>query len=137
MPSAKQVHILLIEDNSGDVLLIRQILSGAGFPVRITTALDGEQAARMLADPQLKPDLIILDLNIPKISGVVLLGQFKPSAPVVVFSSSRNPEEMNLAMELGAREFIQKPLEVDEFANSIIKIVQDWASPNRRACGEP
>jgi CheY-like chemotaxis protein len=133
----KPPHILLIEDNSGDVLLIRQILSRVPFPVKVITALDGEQAVQMLADPAIKPDLIILDLNIPKIPGLAVLARSKPSAPVVVFSSSVNPDEVRQAMELGAREFVQKPIEVEEFAHALKKIVQDWIGPKSAACGEP
>ena len=133
----KSAHILLIEDNSGDILLIRQILSRVSFPVKVSTALDGEQAVQMLADPAIKPDLIILDLNIPKIPGLAVLARSKPAAPVVIFSSSVNPDEVKQAMELGARQFVQKPIDVEEFANALIKIVQDWISPKSAACGEP
>jgi DNA-binding NarL/FixJ family response regulator len=130
------VHVLLIEDNAGDVLLIRQILAGLPFSVKVSTALDGEQAAHLLADPEIKPDLIILDLNIPKIPGLALLGRYQPAAPVVVFSSSSNEHERKQAMDLGARKFVHKPLEVDEFAKAVIKIVQDWISSRSVASGE-
>jgi DNA-binding NarL/FixJ family response regulator len=130
------VHVLLIEDNAGDVLLIRQILSGLPFSVKVSTALDGEQAAHLLADPEIKPDLIILDLNIPKIPGLALLARYKPAAQVVVFSSSWNENERKEAMNLGARQFVHKPLEMDEFAKAVTKIVQDWIRSRSAACGE-
>jgi len=127
----------LIEDNAGDVLLIRQILSRLPFSIKVSTALDGEQAVHLLADPEIKPDLIILDLNIPKIPGLTLLARYKPSTPVVVFSSSMNPDEVKRAMDLGVRQFVQKPLEIEEFTRAVIKIVEDSIGPKSTACGEP
>jgi hypothetical protein len=72
------LRILLVEDNPGDVLLIQQILSTALPSVNIRVAMDGEQALRMLSDPDLKPDLVILDLNIPKVPGIAILAQCRP-----------------------------------------------------------
>ncbi len=121
--------ILLIEDNPGDILLIQQILTATIASVEIRLAMDGEQALRMLADPEFKPDLIILDLNIPKVPGIAILAQCKPSAPVVVFSSSSNPTEIERAKELGVRESVHKPIDFDEFDRVVKRIIQNWASP--------
>ena len=130
-------QILLIEDGAGDVLLIRQVLTDARPPIKVSVARDGEQALRLLADPEFNPALIILDLNIPKIPGIALLARCKPAAPVVVFSSSSNPTEIRRAMELGVREFVQKPNNLDEFAKVVRKMIRDWANPeiNSATCG--
>jgi CheY-like chemotaxis protein len=64
------LKILLIEHNPGDVILIQQILTATLASVEIRVAMDGEQALRMLCDTDLNPDLIILDLNIPKVPGI-------------------------------------------------------------------
>src|ERR1700688_165566 len=109
------LRILLVEDNPGDVLLIQQILSTALPSVNIRVAMDGEQALRMLSDPDLKPDLVILDLNIPKVPGIAILAQCRPTAPVVVFSSSSNPTEIQRAKDLGVRDFVHKPIDFEEF----------------------
>jgi DNA-binding NarL/FixJ family response regulator len=119
--------IFLVEDNPGDLVLTKQILSTALPSVNIRVAMDGEQALRMLCDSDLKPDLVILDLNIPKIPGIALLAQCKPVAPVVVFSSSSNPSEIQRAKELGVREFFQKPIDFDEFERVVRRMVQSWA----------
>ena len=119
----------MIEDGAGDVLLIKQVLSQATFAIKLRVALDGEQALQVLAGPEFKPDLIILDLKIPKVPGIELLERCKPRAPVVVFSSSSNPTEIRKAMELGVREFVQKPDDFQEFAKVVMKIVQDWVEP--------
>ena len=130
-------QILLIEDNAGDVLLIRQVVSEATSPIKVSVARDGEQALQILANPEFKPDLIILDLNIPKVPGIALLARCKAIAPVVVFSSSSDPAEVRRAMELGAREFVRKPIDFEEFGKVVKKMIQDWANPeaNGAACG--
>jgi DNA-binding NarL/FixJ family response regulator len=81
----------------------------------------------VLADPEYEPDLIILDLNVPKIPGLEILERCRPHAPVVVFTSSSNPTEIRRATELGARAFVQKPNDLDEFA--VVKMIRDWANP--------
>ena len=127
----------MIEDNAGDVLLIQQILSEATAPIKVRVARDGEQALQILANPEFKPDLIILDLNIPKGPGLDLLARCKPTRPVVVFSSTSNPTEIQRALELGVREFVHKPVDFEEFAKVVRKMIRDWANPeiNSATCG--
>jgi two-component system response regulator len=88
-------QILLIEDNAGDILLIKQVLSQATFATTLRVAMYGEQALEALADAEFKPDLIILDVNIPKVPGLEILARRKPmhrswfSAPHRVQQRSR------------------------------------------------
>jgi CheY-like chemotaxis protein len=119
-------HIFVIEDNAGDVLLIRQILQQQHIPVRIHVARDGAQALFMLAEERFQPDLILLDLNLPKVSGYWFLERSKPKVPVVVFSSSSNPADIQSSVELGAKEFVQKPTDLQEYAERVSRIVKDW-----------
>ena len=116
----------MIEDNAGDVLLIRQILQQQSIPIRVHVARDGAQALFMLAEGRFQPDLILLDLNLPKVSGSWFLARSKPTVPVVVFSSSSNPADIRGSMELGAKEFVQKPTDLDEYAERVSRIVSDW-----------
>jgi CheY-like chemotaxis protein len=85
----KPVELLLVEDSPGDILLISQVLRDEPIPIKIRVAVDGEQALQMLEDSQFRPDLVILDLNIPKVSGLSFLARYALEAPVVVFSSCR------------------------------------------------
>lgn len=119
-------HIFVIEDNAGDVLLIRQILQQQHIPVRIHVARDGAQALFMLAEERFQPDLILLDLNLPKVPGYWFLERSKPKVPVVVFSSSSNPADIQSSVELGAKEFVQKPTDLQEYAERVSRIVKDW-----------
>ena len=120
----------MIEDNPGDVVLIRHILAAESPSADIRVAMDGEQGLRVLADREFLPDLIILDLNIPRIPGITLLEQYKPTAPVVVFSSSSNPTEIRRARELGVREFVQNQ-SISQSSNGWL---QGWfrIGPNRK-----
>ena len=119
-------HIFVIEDNAGDVLLIRQILQQQQIPIQVHVARDGAQAMFMLAEGRFQPDLILLDLNLPKVSGNWFLARSKPVAPVVVFSSSSNPADIQESTELGAKEFVRKPIDLEEYAERVSRIVKDW-----------
>jgi DNA-binding response OmpR family regulator len=119
-------HIFVIEDNAGDVLLIRQILQQQQVPIRVHVARDGAQALFMLAEGRFQPDLILLDLNLPRVSGSWFLARSKAKAPVVVFSSSSNPADIQGSIDFGAKEFVQKPMDLDEYAERVTRIVRDW-----------
>ena len=123
----ERMEILLVEDNAGDAVLIRQILAEAAVPVNLHIARDGEQALTMLSDAHFKPRLIILDLNIPRITGTALLERWRAQkTPVVVFSSSLNDLERNRVLELGAREFVTKPTDIEDFTRVVCRIVERY-----------
>jgi DNA-binding response OmpR family regulator len=92
-------------------------------------ARDGEQALQMLTDGRFKPDLVLLDLNIPKVSGTSVLALCQIPAPVIIFSSSTNSAEIERCIELGAREFVQKPSDLIEFEEAVSRIVRNWLLP--------
>src|SRR5579859_8021089 len=110
------MEILLVEDNAGDTVLIRQILAESPEPVNLHIARDGEQALTMIGGGYFEPELIILDLNIPRITGIALMERWQTvEVPVVVFSSSLDLAERERALELGAREFVGKPTKLDAY----------------------
>jgi DNA-binding response OmpR family regulator len=126
----EKMEILLVEDNAGDAVLIRQILAEASQRVNLHIARDGEQALTMLGDAHFRPTLIILDLNIPRISGAALLERWKSNAtPIVVFSSSLSEMERDRVLALGAQEFIQKPTDLKVFTEVVCAIVERYAGP--------
>lgn len=130
------MEILLVEDNAGDAVLIRQVLADAAVPVNLHIVRDGEQALTLLSDADWRPSLIILDLNIPRISGTALLERWKSqNIQVVVFSSSLNDAERTRALELGAREFVQKPTDIEAFAAAVSGIVQRCGGPSNKTAG--
>jgi DNA-binding response OmpR family regulator len=130
MDKSRLAQILLIEDSAGDTLLTGQIVAESPFPVRVVVARDGEQALAMLADPDFTPALIILDLNIPLISGhVFLVRNQRKEIPVVVFSVSSDPADKKRAFALGARDYFEKPMNLDQYKNVVWTILAKWAPP--------
>jgi CheY-like chemotaxis protein len=123
-------EVLLVEDNAGDALLVGQALENSQTPVRLHIARDGEQALQILGEPNYEPDLIILDLNIPKLSGYVVLAAYPAvkKTPVVVFSASENEADVDRAFSLGAREFIHKPMDLDDYKMAVSGMVRKWTS---------
>jgi CheY-like chemotaxis protein len=121
-------EVLLVEDNAGDALLVGQAIAECPTPVHLRIARDGEQALKMLHEPGFIPDLIILDLNIPGISGYGVMAAYPmEKAPVVVFTSSENQADVDRAFSLGARDFVRKPTDLDDYKNAVTGMVEKWA----------
>jgi CheY-like chemotaxis protein len=121
------VEVFLVEDNPADVLLVRVALSQVPFPLRLLVANDGEQALKMLGSPEFQPSLIILDLNMPRVDGQTVLKQYQQKKiPIVIFSSSQNKVEVQKALALGAREYVQKPIGFELYADAVRGIIKRW-----------
>jgi DNA-binding response OmpR family regulator len=122
------LHILLVEDNGGDVLLIREAIRHSRVKADVMIAYDGEQALRLLNEFNFRPDFVILDLNIPKFSGLQILESHRTSdgPPLVVFTSSVNPHERRRALDLGAKEYLTKPSNIDEYMQTIQDALERW-----------
>jgi chemotaxis family two-component system response regulator Rcp1 len=120
-------EVLLVEDNAGDALLIGQALAEGPTAVKLHIARDGEQALQILREPDFNPDLIILDLNIPKMSGYAVMA-LRPmtKTPVVVFTASQNEKDVDRAFSLGAREYIHKPMDLDDYKTAVSGMVEKW-----------
>lgn len=117
--------VLLVEDSIGDVLLASQILGE--MPIQLRVVRDGLQALLVLGDPRFQPAAVILDLNIPYVSGQELLAQYHPQKPpIVVFTSSWNENEKHKALAMGARECVVKPMDLDAYTAALRCIVERW-----------
>lgn len=130
------VELLLVEDNPGDVRLVKEALRDCEIPIRLTVAEDGEQAHRLLfgspaGKPSMRPDLILLDLNLPKISGHEILKDVKEDKelrkiPVLVVSSAGSREDVNRAYSLSANCYIRKALDLETSLQTIRDICTFW-----------
>jgi two-component system, chemotaxis family, response regulator Rcp1 len=131
----KPIEILLVEDNPGDVGLTMEALRGGRVRNTIHVVEDGVQAMDFLhrqgnygAVP--RPDLILLDLNLPKKDGREVLGEVKQDPdlkriPIVILTSSAAEEDILRAYDLSANCYITKPVDLDQFLK-VLKSIEDF-----------
>ncbi|CAG6394435.1 Response regulator receiver domain-containing protein [Actinacidiphila cocklensis] len=123
-------HVLLVEDDPADALLIEEALSEGGVARAIGRADDGIEALEYLRDPERpRPDLIVLDLNMPRMNGRELLAVLKEDAdlctiPVVVLTTSATPDDVSAAYQRHANAYVTKPVNLDDFLQSVRSIDQ-------------
>lgn len=134
----RPVEILLVEDNPGDVGLMREAMKEGRVDNRLHVACDGEEAMRFLRrqDPfeqAVVPDLILLDLNLPRKDGREVLAEIKGdpalrAIPVVVLTTSRDEHDVRRAYDLCCNCYIAKPVDLDQFLVVIDLIDRFWLS---------
>lgn len=136
MSAASLVHILLVEDNIADVELTLEALEEAKFVNEVTVMRDGAEAVDYLHrraghEDAVRPDLIILDLNLPKRSGHEVLADLKadPSLrriPVAILTTSSAESDVLASYDLGANCFLTKPVDVGQFLKVVQSIEDFW-----------
>lgn len=129
-------QILFVEDNPADVRLFRQALRDTGARHQITVVDDGEDAADLLFQRgqyagARRPDLILLDLNLPKKSGLEVLREIKihphlKRIPVIILTSSASHSDINTAYEMGANMYLLKPSNLDEVEQLMDIVATAW-----------
>jgi CheY-like chemotaxis protein len=136
----KRLHILVIEDNPGDVRLIEEALKeGVTSVHNVTRAADGIEALRFLRPDSGQgpvPDLILLDLNLPGMDGRELLREIKATpklkrVPVIVLSSSKADDDILRTYELNANAYVTKPVQVEDFLRTIRSLEEFWTTVAR------
>lgn len=129
-----ELDILLIEDNQADVRTLHRVLEQLQYPWTIEVLSNGQCALRYLKelihDRLTPPNLILLDLNLPRVHGLEVLKQFKEhkemrNVPVIVLTTSLNQDDLERARELGIEAFIRKPDRIDQWRNEILPRLQD------------
>jgi len=129
------IEILLVEDNQADVVLTKRALKSGKVLHHLHVATDGEAALAFLHDVEYgkapRPDLVLLDLNLPKVNGREVLEKIKSnealaSIPVVILTTSKADEDVMRAYELHANSFITKPVDWPQFMNVIRHIEEYW-----------
>jgi two-component system, chemotaxis family, response regulator Rcp1 len=124
MIGKRLVRILMAEDSSPDVALVRETLRAEGLAVDLTVFPDGEQCARYLKTGAEPPDAIILDLHLPRINGFDLLRAVRgdrryDGVPVAMLTSSTFPADRQKSFDLGASAFITKPSTLDGYLRTV------------------
>ena len=137
----KEWVLFLIEDNPGDIRLIEESIAECNLSVNLQVFKDGESALKQLglmenSVQEIKPDLILLDLNLPRIHGREMLGILKAnpitrSTPVVIFSSSEAEKDIYDSYEKHASCYISKPADFEDFVGVVQKIFGFWFSVAR------
>jgi two-component system, chemotaxis family, response regulator Rcp1 len=136
LASTRPARILLVEDNEADVRLTREALREAGEGVRLSAVGDGEQALAYLrrqggfAEAP-RPDLVLLDLNLPRKNGLEVLDEMRADAalaviPVIMLTSSSARHDVEAAYAHGANAFVVKPQDLDSFMDLIGTIRGFW-----------
>src|ERR1700751_2750998 len=130
----RALKIRLVEDSPSDVRLIREALKGAKVPVQIAVARDGVEATEQLWQSEdgqaVRPDLVLLDLNLPRKTGKEVLAEIKASPslrqiPVLVMTSSRSDEDIAQAYSLNANCYITKPGDLQEYVQ-VVRAIEDF-----------
>jgi CheY-like chemotaxis protein len=135
----KAAVILLVEDDPGDQELTRRALRHDTLNIDLRIVHDGEEALDYLfrrgefENPESSPtpDLVLLDLNMPKKNGREVLTEMKENAsvariPVVVLTTSEQEADILRSYDLGCNSYIQKPVEIDQFISSVRKLGNYW-----------
>ena len=131
--------ILLIEDNPSDVDLTRRALERSRIANDLVVAEDGEAALEYLRREDLYelPALALLDLNLPKLSGLEVLRQIRADArtrrlPVVILTSSNEEQDLAAGYDLGVNSYIRKPVDFKQFAHCIEQLGLYWLVLNEQ-----
>jgi chemotaxis family two-component system response regulator Rcp1 len=134
----RPIEILIVDDNPGDVRLTVEALKDGKVQNRLHTAHDGVEAIAFLrrkgeyADAPL-PDLILLDLNMPRMNGSQLLAEVKEDAalkhiPVVILTASREMNDIAKTKNLHADWYVTKPIDLEQFIRAVKSIIDFWST---------
>jgi len=131
-PDAKSIEVLLVEDDPGDTLMIREAFADNKVRNRLTSVTDGVQAMEYLHREgeyagAARPDLILLDLNLPRKDGREVLAEIKADAelrtiPVVVLTTSQAEEDVLRSYNLHANAYVTKPVDFERFIDVVRQI---------------
>ena len=134
-PGGRAARMLLVEDSVADHKLVQLALEEAGSSTRLHHVEDGAEAMAVLdavsTGGRPRPDLVVLDLNLPRVSGVDVLRRVKSdlvlrTIPVVVFSTSRADVDVSVAYACGANAYVVKPVDLHQFMAVVRDIVAHW-----------
>jgi two-component system, chemotaxis family, response regulator Rcp1 len=136
MDTDKAVEILLVEDNLGDVVLTKEALKEGKIRNNLSVARDGIEALEFLRrqgpfSDAPRPDLILLDLNMPRMNGAEVLAEVKAdpdlkTIPVVMLTTSAADQDIINAYKLNANCYVTKPVDFDQFMKVVQTIDQFW-----------
>jgi two-component system, chemotaxis family, response regulator Rcp1 len=135
---SKEVHILLVEDNEGDIVLTREAMDEAELHNKMDVARDGEEALQFLRKEgkfreAITPDLILMDINLPRLDGkevlsIIKMDNFLKIIPVIMLTTSNSEKDIMESYFNHANCYITKPVKLSDFMNVIHTIRDFWIS---------
>jgi CheY-like chemotaxis protein len=128
----KTLRILLIEDDAIEVMKFNRVLKTLQLNHKITEANNGEDALRILEEKENTPDIIVLDLNMPKLNGLEFLDILKEDVvlkyiPTIILTTSDNLKDILECYTIGIAGYIQKPLKYEDYVDRIKRLLDYWS----------
>lgn len=129
---SRSLNILLIEDDAIEVMKFNRVVSTLKLNHKVIEANNGEVALEILKVKEVIPDIIVLDLNMPKISGTEFLEILKNDnylkyIPAIVLTTSNNHADVLQCYKIGIAGYVLKPLKYDDYLNRIQKMLEYWS----------
>lgn len=126
------LNILLIEDDMIEVMKLNRAISSLNLNHKITEANNGEDALKKLEQKDSLPDIILLDLNMPKINGIEFLGILKNDEtlkyiPTIILTTSNNQKDLLECYKIGVAGYVLKPLKYEDYVSKIEKLLAYWS----------
>lgn len=128
----KPLKILLIEDDTIEVMKFNRVVESSDLLHEVIMSQNGEEALKYLNEVDVLPDLILLDLNMPKINGLEFLNLLKNDArlrymPTVILTTSNNQRDLMQCYKIGIAGYLLKPLKYEDYVSKIEKILAYWS----------
>lgn len=128
----KTLKVLLIEDDVIEVMKLNRAISSLNLSHKIVEANNGEEALKILQKKDELPDIILLDLNMPKINGIEFLTILKKDdvlkyIPTIILTTSSNQKDLLECYEIGIAGYILKPLKYEDYVDKIEKLLAYWS----------
>lgn len=126
------LHVLLIEDDTIEVMKLNRTISKLNLTHKIIEARNGEEALNILEKKESLPDIILLDLNMPKINGIEFLTILKNNdtlkfIPTIILTTSNNKKDLLECYKIGIAGYVLKPLKYEDYVTKIEKLLAYWS----------
>lgn len=126
------LNILLIEDDMIEVMKLNRTISKLELPHNIVEANNGEEALKVLQKKDELPDIILLDLNMPKLNGIEFLSILKNDdvlryIPTIILTTSNNQKDLLECYKIGIAGYVLKPLKYEDYVSKIEKVLAYWS----------
>ena len=128
-----ELKILLVEDNIIEILKLKRAIENLGMNHEVLEAENGEVALDSIKQEKINPDIVLLDLNMPKMNGLEFLAIVRNDEsmrhlPIIILSTSNNNRDLIEAYKLGVSGYILKPLKYDDYVKKIEYTLQYWSN---------